>query len=206
MKTFKFIKSGSNEEYFSHNEYIPHAKTITLLSVDRLCSPSYMVDSFTCKYSIDAVVKYAAYNISYEMLASISSESDLFSLVSHNIARYIADDIQCSEILFVDLAAEINSMFMKSKGHSTGPNVAFKFYLDGDTARPPEVRKLPGMHERVTCPVDICVTEHYTETTLYTLVQHLNDTHNWTRERIADWLDEQADAGKINIDFQPWSE
>lgn len=33
------------------------------------------------------------------------------------------------------------------------------------------------------------------------IIMHLNDTHRWTREAIADWLDKEADAGNINIDF-----
>lgn len=36
---------------------------------------------------------------------------------------------------------------------------------------------------------------------VWSLVQHLNDKHKWTRERIADWLDDAHDAGLINIEF-----
>ena len=31
------------------------------------------------------------------------------------------------------------------------------------------------------------------------MVMHLNDGHKWTRERIADWLDELHDSGVVNI-------
>ena len=30
---------------------------------------------------------------------------------------------------------------------------------------------------------------------------HLNDGHRWTREQIADWLDELHDSGEVNIEF-----
>ena len=34
---------------------------------------------------------------------------------------------------------------------------------------------------------------------LGSMVMHLNDGHKWTRERIADWLDELHDSGVVNI-------
>lgn len=41
---------------------------------------------------------------------------------------------------------------------------------------------------RAPCPHEGC-TEGVGSDTLYRLIQHLNDNHQWTRERIADWLD-----------------
>jgi hypothetical protein len=46
---------------------------------------------------------------------------------------------------------------------------------------------------------------------LYNIIMHLNDLTDsvhaeWTREKIADWLDELHDAGKVNIEFQGWDE
>jgi hypothetical protein len=37
------------------------------------------------------------------------------------------------------------------------------------------------------CPVPNC--EDYKDNSLTTIVGHLNDDHEWTRERIADWLE-----------------
>lgn len=34
---------------------------------------------------------------------------------------------------------------------------------------------------------------------LGSMIMHLNDGHKWTRERIADWLDELHDSGVVNI-------
>ena len=37
---------------------------------------------------------------------------------------------------------------------------------------------------------------------MFSIIIHLNDKVHWTREQIADWLDELADSGQINIDFE----
>jgi hypothetical protein len=41
---------------------------------------------------------------------------------------------------------------------------------------------------------------------LKSMVIHLNDTHRWTREQIADWIDELHDNGLINAEFEPWED
>lgn len=43
---------------------------------------------------------------------------------------------------------------------------------------------IPGFYDTVWCPA-CCRSD-----TIYTLVQHVNDEHRWTREKIADWLEE----------------
>lgn len=60
-----------------------------------------------------------------------------------------------------------------------------------------ETKKLPGTSQRVVLP---CACGPVSEA-LRDAIMHLNDLHQWTRESIADWLDELADAGKIDIDF-----
>lgn len=58
-----------------------------------------------------------------------------------------------------------------------------------------ESQTLPGMAAMVSCPV--C----FTHTTLRRTIICLNDNHRWTREQIADWLDEEHDKGNIDIEF-----
>lgn len=43
---------------------------------------------------------------------------------------------------------------------------------------------LPGLTEEKDCP-----TKCGRRSSLYQLIQHLNDKHEWTREKIADWLE-----------------
>lgn len=46
-------------------------------------------------------------------------------------------------------------------------------------------RNLPGVDYTTFCPGLECPLED----SLYGLIMHLNDTHKWTREAIADWLE-----------------
>lgn len=63
--------------------------------------------------------------------------------------------------------------------------------------------KLPGVNTKVQCPCDVekCLYKGLKGATVYRIVQHLNDSIKWSREKIADWLDDLADRGEINIDF-----
>lgn len=47
--------------------------------------------------------------------------------------------------------------------------------------------KLPGMLEKVDCPA--CNKQVYSTTDLRNQIIHLNDTHKWTRNQVADWLE-----------------
>lgn len=72
-------------------------------------------------------------------------------------------------------------------------------------------KKLPGVDSKVEYPCSCkdVLTEKGLPTinTLWIMVQHLNDRHvEWTRERIADWIDELHDTGQVNTEFQPWNE
>lgn len=67
-----------------------------------------------------------------------------------------------------------------------------KKYIEGSGPMA-EVRLLPGLDEKVKHPVDGGMG------TLRITIIHLNDTHKWTREQIADWL-ETLD---VDIRFKP---
>lgn len=69
---------------------------------------------------------------------------------------------------------------------------------------------LPGVNYVTTCPAynseepqKGCVG---TSDTLRHNIIHLNDLHKWTREKIADWLDDLHDSGQVNLEFSPWKE
>jgi hypothetical protein len=98
-------------------------------------------------------------------------------------------------------------------------------FVSADTAAAEVSRtskKLPGMNyitdypcgcKRLEDTVDEYgwhlrrVTDEPVRGTLWGAVQHLNDKHKeWSRERIADWLDELHESGKVNLEFQPWGE
>jgi len=58
------------------------------------------------------------------------------------------------------------------------------------------------------CDEELC-PDNYTVDTKLTVMDcifHLNDIEDWSRESIADWLDELHDQGIINIELEPWEE
>lgn len=75
----------------------------------------------------------------------------------------------------------------------------------GDESVSRESKQLPNIMTPVQSP---CACPAWTANDrLWNVIQHLNDKHTeWTREKIADWLDELHDSGKINIEFQPWED
>lgn len=46
---------------------------------------------------------------------------------------------------------------------------------------------IPAMAEKVSCPHDLCVP--LASRSIMGMITHLNDSHYWPREKIADWLD-----------------
>lgn len=78
---------------------------------------------------------------------------------------------------------------------------------------------LPGVQTIVTCPCDLPPTASIDlfnpgrtcrykgrDGRIYSIIQHLNDGAGWSREKIADWLDELHDSGQVNLEFEPWQE
>ena len=63
-------------------------------------------------------------------------------------------------------------------------------------------KDLPGMDYQTECPA--CMSEAAWGVMvgpLYLVIQHLNDSHPWSRDRIADWLDKLHDDGKVDLSF-----
>ena len=65
---------------------------------------------------------------------------------------------------------------------------------------------VPDMNTPVTCPA----TEEYQgvvsgcpySTSVWYTIQHLNDQHQWTREKIADWIDDLQDNHGLNFTIE----
>lgn len=66
-----------------------------------------------------------------------------------------------------------------------------------------EAYRLPGM-ENMVSPPPVCVCRDWTgkKSRIFDLVQHLNDKHVWSREKIADWLDKLMDVDGIDLTFK----
>lgn len=67
------------------------------------------------------------------------------------------------------------------------------------------VYKLPGMTERVHYPCSCSEPSCPVSGPISNIVMHLNDLHEWTRGRIADWLDTIHDPTGVhgpNLNFK----
>lgn len=60
---------------------------------------------------------------------------------------------------------------------------------------------LPGANiEGICCPDESHEKPHWTD--LHDMIIHLNDHHHWSRERIADWVDEFEDKEGVDLSFR----
>lgn len=62
-------------------------------------------------------------------------------------------------------------------------------------------RQLPGVESIVDYPCGCGLWSNR----LFDVIIHLNDKEHWSREKIADWIDELHESGKINAEFSPWN-
>lgn len=67
-------------------------------------------------------------------------------------------------------------------------------------------KELPGMSAAVVLPCTDECRDIPRTWNLRDAIMHLNDTCRWTREKIADWLDDLHDTGQVNLEFDPWKE
>jgi hypothetical protein len=65
-------------------------------------------------------------------------------------------------------------------------------------------KKLPAMDTLVEYPCNCQIVSQRDK--MWTIVQHLNDRDKWTRNRIADWIDDLHDRGIINAEFESWDD
>lgn len=75
--------------------------------------------------------------------------------------------------------------------NSSETDVGLPTHLSGHNRRPDVAlaEAIPGFADaRAECPCS-CYSLAPTKSTLANCIVHLNDSHEWTRERIADWLD-----------------
>lgn len=114
---------------------------------------------------------------------------------------------QVHETFAKRLRVAMSEMMSPDYQYSTSPSDALVTELNS-RAIAQETKKLPGMDYETACPgVPVPFGEDCNKReSLWSLVQHLNDTHKWTRERIADWLDGLHDEGLVNLEFEPWEE
>lgn len=109
-----------------------------------------------------------------------------------------AKDLPVDEWMHICVVFENSTMATEAKVTSGEENYVGWYFdagLDKNGSLTPQsyVYQLPGMSASVECPVCPTLTpigeiSQYIDD-LETIVIHLNDSHLWSREAIADWLD-----------------
>lgn len=99
---------------------------------------------------------------------------------------------------------EAQKLFPGSDHGSFGPTNPQPKSISEVSKELPGMDYAPSFFERMS--IGCNCSPFRTSQSLWGFIQHLNDNHRFSREKIADWLDALHDSGKINLEFEPWKE
>lgn len=147
--------------------------------------------TFNVRYSYRGAMHSLSYNSYYlDTYATHHGSNAKSQLVINYIAKAIVDDH------FSGMDSYVKDGVLQ---YIRGVLLSFDMpdaSVQGDDNVSILAKSLPGMEQQIMCPR--CDFGN----SMYHIVQHLNDHHKWSRDKIADWLDDLADRGMINIDFK----
>lgn len=112
------------------------------------------------------------------------------------------------KVLDEDFLLELGVAFTEKKKHEEKVKLAMmQSYLTWPTPVLSNPRRqieqaCPGLEEHVQAPCK-CYNEYPQDSVLSAVVMHLNDKHAWTREQIADWLDDLDVDLTIDLESAP---
>lgn len=112
----------------------------------------------------------------------------IYKAFKEYLVSIVHDCDACAGRMFDALEAELNTTIKpKVSKFSIGNKAA----VTKDVSLSSASRALPGvMDYDVTCPAEGCDMDNAMFAyNIWTTVQHLNDHHRWTREAIAEWLE-----------------
>lgn len=152
------------------------------------------------QYNIDITTKFLAKYLASQTADYLSLESNQFEHM-----------LKVLETLMAVVANSNGEMSVSASNISADAMTVSKYEQDEPAVEKFDVeaysKALPGMNHVVNAQdiQDTCGCAMMGRT-LWSYIQHLNDSDRWSRERIADWLDELHDSGKINLEFSPWED
>lgn len=148
----------------------------------------FLVDEISKRHNWDHAVSMHFRGLMLEILG-IESKNDYMYNYTLNEGGIVANN-PAGDIAYND------AYYYKQNAIPEGGNIAAA------------AMHLPGMDTKIKYPCKCASGKAVAiKVELYYVIQHLNDSHiEWTREKIADWLDELQDSGQVNLDFEPWTE
>lgn len=189
---------------------------------------NFKLDSsfFKCSYKVNGKADSVTTIISDNYLYSQVEYGEEIGLLASNFAKTIANKekfpSQVEQMIYEEIVKVHNQskMLVNPAMEIVLPSSAQSATMKKATFWS-ESQKLPGVQNKVfyPCPcrthglktVNVKGEIEYkekndTKDTIWSIIQHLNDYEKWSREKIADWLDELHDSGEVNLEFESWDE
>ena len=157
-------------------------------------------------------IKYAVVMTVTEEVLFKSNLTDIVALIVEGFATQVSEvdtEFTRDEWYNIILSYFRGENKVKTSSEMKG-FIPSEVFLD-EIVHTPSVAKmsfdLPGMKAQISPPCGCFSNQVSYFIFLRDSIMHLNDFHKeWTREKIADWLDELHDSGKVNLEFSPWDE
>lgn len=194
--TIFYIEPVSLEALSYHDDY-----TFEVLSKKHIISDLrlfiednvlHFTKKFTASWKHDGELKNSTIESSMFSLGSVAS---LSSICNHLVQQILDENPNYPDALSSYFYNNIKTIV--DKGISTSTNMSWPAVTVPDISKVAE--SLPGMDIKVSSP---CPCTFAFNHTIYWTVQHLNDNHMWSREKIADWLDKLMDVDGIDLTFK----
>ena len=155
----------------------------------------------TSKYQIPTEMLEASYHPSYVLDDALKSTKNWFNMLEKDVPIEINYDGPKGSAMWhiiKDWAQQFDTVSYNTNAISSGiPGFADSSFKETAASLS---KQLPGVDAIVVCPACTVTDSPPWEKSLWYIIQHLNDQHEWSRERIADFLDELPD--EIDITFK----
>lgn len=196
---------------------LPHDAVVFVTTDDKLYCNKY-----TLQFIFDGQKHWYKRMVSWNILDS-SSASHVISMVIEDLYHTAVSHLKLDKHQAGMLKTSLNAV-KAGGGTIQDPDIKFsikKFSIpsphEPEQATPAATINgkavsdwadgLPGVQTYVNYPCNCmdglvkATGKPVAKKTLSSVIIHLNDICKWSRDQIADWIDELADRGEINVDF-----
>lgn len=190
-------------------------KTLCLMSVEVCLDPKTYCREYLFNFTLESKPFDIKVAIS-EDFSVYSSEDNIYNLIKYEVALNLQLKVQeltgkfvyhqkfkdflSNSALFPNHAGQFTAGYSDTVKFNQYPDIQFEITVtagNSGTGLSSLASQLPGVLNLVNYPC-----EHFVfQDRLDAVIVHLNDSDKWTREKIADWLDDLADSGTIDINF-----
>lgn len=218
----KWLQKESLDEYIDSMEYIvkplPH-DAVVFVTTDSI----HYCSEYTLQFIFDGQKRWYKRAVSWHILDNNPDADHVLSIVIEDLYHTAVSHLQLDEHQAGMLKTSLNAV---KAGGGTIQDPDMKFSIKEFSIASPHEPKpatpaasingktvsdwaagLPGVQSYVDYPCHCmdglvkATGQPVAKKTLSSVIIHLNDICGWSRDQIADWIDELADRGEINVDF-----